>query len=53
MKYRNTKTGAVIDVKSKISGGYWQALVPAETTVESTSTGKKKAVKKKCNSMQQ
>lgn len=57
MKYRNTKTGAVIDVKSKIIGGYWQALVPAETTVEtsvkSTSTGKKKAVKKECNSTQQ
>lgn len=53
MKYRNTKTGAIIDVKTKIIGGNWQALVPAETTVESTSTGKKKAVKKKCNSMQQ
>ena len=56
MKYRNIKTGAIIDVKSKISGGHWQALMPAETaietSVESTSTGKKKAVKKKCNSMQ-
>ena len=53
MKYRNTKSGAIIDVKSKIIGGYWQALVPAETTVESTSTGKKKAVKKKCSNTQQ
>lgn len=56
MKYRNTKSGAIIDVKSKIIGGYWQALVPAETTVEttvkSTSTGKKKKVKE-CNSTQQ
>lgn len=25
MKYRNTKTGAVIDMKSKIVGGNWQA----------------------------
>ena len=52
MKYRNTKTGAIIDVKSKISGGYWQALEPVETTVKSTSTGKKKAVKK-CDNTQQ
>lgn len=53
MKYRNTKSGAVIDFKSKIIGGNWQPLEVAETTVKSTSTGKKKAVKKKCNSMQQ
>lgn len=26
MKYRNNKTGAVIDVKSKIVGGNWQAM---------------------------
>lgn len=51
MKYRNTKTGAVIDVKSKISGGYWQPLEVAEPP-KSTSTGKKKAVKK-CDSTQQ
>lgn len=48
MKYRNTKTGAIIDVKSKISGGNWQPLEVAETTVKSTSTGRKKAVKKEC-----
>lgn len=52
MKYRNTKTGVVIDVKSKIIGGNWQALEPAETTVKSTSTGRKKAVKKECNTQQ-
>ena len=51
MKYRNTKTGAVIDVKSKIIGGYWQPLEVAEPP-KSTSTGKKKAVKK-CDSTQQ
>ena len=52
MKYRNTKTGAIIDVKSNIIGGYWQPLEVAEPTVKSTSTGKKKAVKK-CDSTQQ
>ena len=51
MKYRNTKTGAIIDVKSNIIGGYWQPLEVAEPP-KSTSTGKKKAVKK-CNSTQQ
>ena len=34
MKYRNTKTGAVIDVKSVISGGYWQAVEPADSSDE-------------------
>lgn len=26
MKYQNTRTGVVIDVKSKISGGFWVPL---------------------------
>ena len=26
MKYRNTRTGAVIDVKSKISGENWEPV---------------------------
>ena len=43
MKYRNTKTGAIIDVESKISGGDWQVLEPA--TPPSTSTGKKEGEK--------
>lgn len=29
MKYQNTKTGAVIDIKSHIMGEGWQALGPA------------------------
>lgn len=28
MKYRNKKTGAVIDVNSKISGGNWVEIKP-------------------------
>ena len=44
MKYRNTKTGAIIDVESKISGGNWQVLEPATPPV-STSTGKKEGEK--------
>lgn len=30
MKYRNVKTGAVIDATSELSGEDWQALMPAK-----------------------
>ena len=30
MKYKNIKTGAVIDATSEISGEDWQAVEPAE-----------------------
>lgn len=43
MKYRNRKTGAIIDVKSKISGGNWQAIEP----VSSSDNKKKTPVRKK------
>ena len=52
MKYRNTKTGAVVDFKSKIIGGNWQPLEVAEPP-KTTSTAKKKKAVKKCNSTQQ
>ena len=57
MKYRNTKTGAVVDFKSKIIGGYWQPLVVAEPPkveeiAEPKTAKKKKAVKKVCNTQQ-
>ena len=52
MKYRNTKTGAVVDFKSKISGGNWQPLEVAKTP-ETISTAKKKKAVKKCDSTQQ
>lgn len=59
MKYRNTKTGAVIDVASKIRGGNW-VLVGGEkspkketvtadipnVTVEEVKPVKKAAIKK-------
>lgn len=50
MKYRNTKTGAVVDFKSKISGGHWQPLEVAEPP--KTTARKKKAVKKECSTQQ-
>ena len=31
MKYRNKRTGAVIDVSNKISGGEWEAVQPSHT----------------------
>lgn len=46
MKYQNRITGVVIDVKSRIIGGPWQALEePAASTVKAPA--KRKAVKKK------
>ena len=32
MIYKNSRTGETMDVKSKIHGGYWQAVEPATTT---------------------
>lgn len=48
MQYRNTKTGAVINIKSKISGGYWQENEPARPTVtmKRQTDGRKKKVNK-------
>lgn len=46
MKYRNTVTGAVIDIKSRIISGPWQALnEPANSTAKAPV--KRKAGKKK------
>lgn len=46
MKYQNTITGAVIDIKSRIISGPWQALnEPANSTTKALV--KRKAVKKK------
>lgn len=42
MKYQNTKTGAVIEVDSEISGGNWQAVTPADKPAKKSQTGKKK-----------
>lgn len=36
MKYRNTKTGAVIDVSSKISGENWEKAEEAKTASSAT-----------------
>lgn len=33
MRYKNTKTGVVIDVKSQIIGGNWQVEEPANSSV--------------------
>lgn len=45
MLYRNTKTGAVIDVNSVISGGNWQTIESAKKTEKKTSTKKDKVTK--------
>lgn len=48
MKYRNTVTGAIVDVKSKI-GGNWEALESPKPTkkVESVNKDNKKKETKK------
>lgn len=45
MKYRNIKTGAVIDVNSVISGGNWQAVEPAKQPEKKTTAKKDKVTK--------
>lgn len=48
MKYRNTITGAIVDVKSKV-GGNWEALESPEPTkkVEPVKVANKKKETKK------
>lgn len=45
MKYRNKKTGAVIDVKSEL-GGDWMPVEPKKKTEPSPAPKKKKTAKK-------
>lgn len=47
MKYQNMKTGTVIDIKSCIMGGYWQALEPAVSSEKKTVPAQRKTGKKK------
>lgn len=51
MLYKNTKTGALIDIPSKASGGDWEAVgspkaAPAEKTEEKPETVKKTATRR-------
>lgn len=46
MKYRNTKTGAVIDVNSKISGENWEEIKPNKKPDSSTKPKDEKAGEK-------
>ncbi len=46
MKFKNIKTGAIIDVNSVISGGNWQALEPAKEPKKTSTTKKDKVTKK-------
>lgn len=36
MKYKNKKTGTIIDVRSKISGGDWERYTPAKNGKKSS-----------------
>jgi len=48
MKYRNLKTGAVIDVVSKVSGTEWEPIgVPAPKPADAISEDKNRKRKKK------
>lgn len=53
MKYQNKETGAIIDVKSMITEGPWQAIQPANSVMDDETEKvapvqqkKRKAVKK-------
>ncbi len=45
MKYRNIKTGNVIDVKGRISGGNWQAVRSAGSGIPARISGEEKTEK--------
>lgn len=47
MKYRNKKTGAVVDVNSKISGKNWEKMEEGKESQTSPSPTRKRAAKKK------
>ena len=47
MKYRNKKTGAVVDVNSKISGENWEKMEEGKESQTSPSPTRKRAAKKK------
>lgn len=40
MKYKNVKTGAIIDVESKVSGENWESVVEEEPEKKETSSKK-------------
>ena len=42
MKYKNEKTGAVIDVSSNISGGNWKPLVENDAEDKKKAPGRKR-----------
>lgn len=47
MKYRNKKTGAVVDVSSKISGENWEKMEEGKALSPSPTPARKKSTKKK------
>lgn len=47
MKYQNTITGAVIDIKSEITEGPWQAVEKPAISSSKKAPAKRKAVKEK------
>ena len=48
MQYRNTKTGAVVEVHSEVKGNWERIDVPSpDTTTKTTKTATKKPTKKK------
>lgn len=50
MKYKNTKTGAIIETGTKVSGENWEPFDDEESEERKTSAKKQKADKRKDNS---
>lgn len=42
MKYKNEKTGAVINVSSNISGGHWKTLIENDAEDKKKAPGRKR-----------
>lgn len=47
MKYRNTKTGQLIEVSSRITGGYWEPIESEKVAKKPEEKPAKKTTRKK------
>lgn len=46
MRYRNTKTGFILETTNKCSGEFWEAIEPPEAASKDEKKPKRKAVAK-------
>ncbi|MCU6685328.1 hypothetical protein OCV99_01960 [Dorea acetigenes] len=47
MRYKNKKTGAVVEVRSELSGGDWEKIAPKTIKKTTSKTAERKSAVKK------